>query len=499
MTIVLVSGLLGSLMLDRGHAWGDDFAQYILQARALASGQMVDYLRATTFVAQNSESTFPAPITVPWGLPLLLAPVWLLFGTKLLAFKLVLTIAYVLFLIGFFFLSRTRLSTAESLLLTAVLAFNPLLLRAQNDILTDIPFLLLSTIALCLIERGANTRPSIRGFPYGLALLGLIIFMAALTRQNGFLLFIPLAVTQYLHSGRGGTKTSSRLPSWQTAAPYLVFVACYALTTPMLPGANTSILPDIVPSGAAAAQPSSATSIRWDRLWANTWYYFWLPAEFTNYTMYQGLLVYLVQLVFIGLELRYNFRADLALLLYALAIVALYIIFGGRQGPRYIYPILPILLLFAYGGMKRLAGKMPPAQRKAGMMLVWVFWIGLAASSLAADVTHAAANLRAGRESPTGAYAVASLEMFSFIRKATPPGSILIFHKPNAMRLLTNRDTFVTTECRALPTADYVILVKSGTPHQISPSRIGTCNPSVILTRVYGKDDFEVFQIDPRQ
>ena len=36
--IVVISGVVGFLMLNRGHDWGDDFAAYILQAQALVRG-----------------------------------------------------------------------------------------------------------------------------------------------------------------------------------------------------------------------------------------------------------------------------------------------------------------------------------------------------------------------------------------------------------------------------------------------------------------------------
>jgi hypothetical protein len=86
--------------------------------------------------------------------------------------------------------------------------------------------------------------------------------------------------------------------------------------------------------------------------------------------------------------------------------------------------------------------------------------------------------------------------MFEFIREQTPADSVVIFFKPRAMRLRTERDSFFTTRCEDLPDGDYVVIEKSmGAYDQIRREDLTHCNPAVSLTPVYEKDQFVVYQV----
>ena len=150
--IVLVSGAISVSLLTRGHSWLDDFAAYIMQAKSILDGTMGEFVRRNAFTV-SASSYPPGPAAYPWGFPLLLAPVYAIFGMNTLAFKLVNTLFYALFLIVLFALARTRLKDGEALLLTAALAFNPALLLAHDQIISDIPFLFFCTLGIFLLHR----------------------------------------------------------------------------------------------------------------------------------------------------------------------------------------------------------------------------------------------------------------------------------------------------------------------------------------------------------
>ena len=95
-----------------------------------------------------------------------------------------------------------------------------------------------------------------------------------------------------------------------------------------------------------------------------------------------------------------------------------------------------------------------------------------------------------------GAFSPGSRAMFEYIQEKTPADSVIIFFKPRAMRLLTDRDSLSTTHCQDLSNGDYVAVVKSiGGYDQISPAEVPHCNPGLTLTPFYEKDDFIVYQI----
>src|SRR5512133_3285441 len=111
--IALISSALSFFMLTRGHLWWDDFASYVMQAKSILSWSMGDFVRHNAFTVENSSYP-PGPVAYPWGFPLLLAPVYAIFGLNPLALKLVGIFFYAVFLVVFYFLARTRLTDTES-------------------------------------------------------------------------------------------------------------------------------------------------------------------------------------------------------------------------------------------------------------------------------------------------------------------------------------------------------------------------------------------------
>ena len=265
--IVLISVALGVCVLTRDHAWGDDFAAYILQAQSILHGDMHALVQHSTFTIERSAFNI-GPVTQLWGFPLLLAPAVAAFGLNILSLKFLMTLCHAAFVCVFFLLARTRLDPAKALLVTALVAFNPLWLQAQNDILSDLPFALFSTLALWLIVRGrAQEDSSPRKIGAGL-LEGVAIFMAAFTRWTGLLLFIPLLVTQVWplrRQSRAGVRWSRLL--LPAAVPYATFAVLYVLQAWLFPSVA-------YPLREQFADFTRATP------WQNAAYYFRLAADF---------------------------------------------------------------------------------------------------------------------------------------------------------------------------------------------------------------------------
>src|SRR5690242_2633556 len=122
--IVLVSGAISFSLLTRGQSWLDDFAAYLLQAKSILDGNMADFVRRNAFTISQSSYP-PGPVAYPWGFPLLLVPVYAVLGMNVLALQLVNTIFYSLSIAVFFALARKRVSDVETLIIAAILAFNP--------------------------------------------------------------------------------------------------------------------------------------------------------------------------------------------------------------------------------------------------------------------------------------------------------------------------------------------------------------------------------------
>lgn len=464
--ILLVSALLSTSMLTRGHLWWDDFASYIMQAQSLLEGTPADFVAHNTFTIEQSSYP-PGPIAYPWGYPILLAPVLGLVGMKLLALKALNTIFFLLFLIVFHLLAKTRLDPAWSLLLTATLAFNPALLQAHDLILSDVPFLLFSTLALMLIENGGKRT----------WLIGLVIFGAFSLRTNGLLLLVPLVVAQVrqFHSWADVRR------NWrEIAIPYAVFGALFLLLSLLLPGGQESYLSHF----------SMFTVERW---LSNAGFYLRLPADLFKNVWFGSVFFWLwVGLFLLGMII--NFKKNLHLLSYLAVSLGLFITWPETQGLRFIYPLIPIGVLVAAEGWKaaaeRLSVRDASLARRAGLGVAGL----LILFSLTASAQVGITNLRYGR-SLDGPFDPYSQAMFEFVREKTPADSVIVFFRPRAMRLLTGRDAFLSTECERLSLGDYVVLSKKANDDlQTTPSQVGSCQ--LPLTPVFKNRRFIVYRLE---
>jgi hypothetical protein len=484
--IVIGSGPVSSRLLDRGHNWGDDFAAYVMQAQSLVQGNMDEFVRRSAFTTELSPVTLGLT-TYPWGFPLMLAPVYAARGLDFLAFKLVLTACYMAFLVPFFLLARTRLDPPESLLLTAFLAFNLHLLRAQNELYSDLPFLLWSTLSLWLIEVHVNAAAPSRTPAWTGIFIGLTIFMAAFTRFNGLLLFVPLAVAQIMQARAPSTARFSFGALGRHAIPYAVFGGLYAL--------QAALLPSVLGGLQYAFDDLSPLLVLHHLL-----YYLIQPRDLLQESGLGAVAVYAPMLTFFIIRLIASRRSDAALLLYALATWLFYSLYPPIQGPRFIYPLLPVFFIFTLDGMQAAIRRLLPRWPRAAATAIYLPWAALAALSLVVSVRDARENLAADRLTLEGPLSPAATALFDFVRDSTAADSVIVFYKPRAMRLFTDRDAFLTTDCDDLPKGDYLVLREDteGGPeyNQLPPSRIGECS-SVGLDMVFNRQGFLIYAIAP--
>lgn len=470
--LLLTAAALGFAMLTRGHPWWDDFASYVMQARAILRGEMDEFIRRNAFTIQNSSYP-PGPVAYPWGYPLLLAPVVAVFGVHPLALKLVGLACYLLFLVIFFLFARTRLTDNQSLLLTGVLAVNPALLAANDLILSDIPFLAVSTLGVWLMAHPSQRE---RNAGKGL-LLGLVIFAATFLRTNGILLFVPL-LADVLIRHWGNWKTALR----QLLAPVGVFAALSLAASLVFPNGQDSYL-------------NHFSLFSLPRLVENFLFYLWLPS-WTFRDLPGGTAFYPVLAGFLLFSVTARWKRDLPVHAYSLATLGLFILWPERQGLRFIYPVLPFLFLFALEGMNLARERLPTRWQMGADRGIAAFWGILLLLSLGTSFSMAWSNLAANR-AINGPFDEYSYDLYEFLREETPPNAVIVFVRPRALRLFTDRDSFMTTRCEDLLRGDYAAVhEKIGNVGQIPPEQITTC-PGVRLQEVFNNRRFTVYRIFP--
>lgn len=468
--IVILSFLLGFFSLTRGHPWWDDFAGYLLQAKSILSMHTADFISHNTFTIQNSSYP-PGPVAYPWGYPLLLAPVYAIFGLNPLALKLVSLAFFALFLISTFFLARTRLDEVESLLVTGVLAFAPAMILANDLILSDIPFLAISTASLVTIERLPQKEKLYGGFA------GLLIFMAFFLRTNGILLLAPLLAVLLLiywpNLIQGLIKG---------ILPVFIFLVLFIFQAIMFPGGQSSYF-------------SHFSMFSFQGLLENLLYYLWLPS-WAFEQIPGGELLYPLFAVFFFFSLVRNMRRDVGLNIYCLLTFLVFILWPERQGLRFIYPVLPVFFLGVLEGMKIAVYYLPAGWQIRARYALIGFWSLLMTVCLSISAVSAYQITAGGREI-NGPFDPYSREMYSFIIEKTPSDSVFIFMRPRALRLFTERDAFMTENCSDLNKGNFVVIhQKMEDNGQISPAQVTSCNSSVRLEEVFRNKRFIVFHID---
>jgi len=142
--------------------------------------------------------------------------------------------------------------------------------------------------------------------------------------------------------------------------------------------------------------------------------------------------------------------------------------------------------------MKTVIAKISLRYYQTGTTVFHTFWVAISAIFLLTSGMNAYTNLQSNRDI-AGPFDVYSDEMFKFIRDEIPLDSIVIFFKPRAMSLFTDRYSIRIDECAGLAEGDYVSIHKKWDNSQIPPDEIDECG--FPLKSVFENRRFVVFQI----
>lgn len=477
LALILLSTLLAFFLLNLDHEWGDDWASYLMQAISITKGDTHEFIQRNTFTMRESTH-FIGPDAYPWGFPALLAPFTLVCGPlNIFCLKSINLIFWALFLLVFYLLLARRLPPLEAALVMAVFAFSPLLLNFNNQLTSDLAFLFFSTLGLLLVEQFSDLF-------YKKFILGLALFFAFFVRTNGLLLLPTLFLAQAFDYLQARPRL---LPDWKRiltheAIPYLVFGLLTFLNLMLFPAGEGSHLEHL-------------SLISLDSLADNLSAYFAMPAYFFSDLPYPE-IIYGLLLPFLFGGIVLNFKKDFSLIAYLFLSYALFILWPEQQGIRFLFPLLPLLIYFAYRGMTATFFALTSQFPRAGLWLTRGFWLVIIAAFAWTSLGLARDNLAQGRGPYGNVFDSASIEMFEFVKSETPADSVIAFYKPRALRLFTDRNSLLIDQCDALPLAKYIVLRKSrGAVDQIAPADIATCNPSVLVTEVFDNAKFVIYQI----
>jgi len=471
--VILASLAIGISTLTRGNEWGDDFASYIMQAQSILNGNMDEFVERNTFTIFESSYQI-GPVAYPWGYPIVLIPSILLKGLHPLTLKFPGLFFFAGFLICLYLLTEKRLSPTERLILVSICAFNPLLIRHLDQILSDIPFLFAVFFALFLLSR-LTPEKIIQDY----IVAGMVIFFAAFIRTTGVILLASfLACQAYLFF----TQQHNRKI---IAAKSTVVVGTFALFW------ITSSL--IFPNGQGAYFRQLMGFTFEKLLTVNLPGSFYLGAQFLGIqpnTVW--MYVYYALFIFFLLGIWARRNKDLPIILFFVLYLGAMLIWPEWQGVRFIFPILPIFVYFIFQGINTAIVKLPEQARPISLRAISLLWVVLIGMLIYNSGTRAYSNLQNNRKI-NGPFDSYSGDVFNFVKEETPPDSVIVFFKPRAMRLFTDRDSIMVLECENLLKGDYFVQHKKWEYSQILPDDLPNCD--LPLENVFESQRFVVYKI----
>lgn len=446
--VFLAAFLLGTGQIFNTHDWGDDFAQYIMQARALTAGTTRAFAEANAFTIENSPPETGVTVA-PWGYPLLLAPVYALFGVNITAFKIVQALLLGLCAAVFFLLLRGECKPWLALTAGLCFAMDQALLWYANYIQSEPYYLLLVLLAMLLVARmrdDGRNRARMAGF-------GVTGALAYLCRAQGAFLFLSLLIVQVVSrlAGERGQNASFRLlprasgktgfdRRLQDVIPYVILLVAFfgVRLLPQNDRPTLYFLEHVTPA----------------TVWRNVCSYAFLLKAYLPFPDQIATAAYCVLSALAVTGVIAARDKQLFPLVYGALIFVSNLFFPWAQGARYLLSVFPVFLLYVCYGVSFLLSKvrLPKA----------LIAIGCAAALTAfafRSVPKTAENLALHRVYDRGAYSTDARATYDYIRDHTDADAVIAFFKPRALALETGRRCFRNTaDARELKKADYLLI-----------------------------------------
>lgn len=393
------------------HDWGDDFAMYLMEAQNIAGHKAAGQ---TGFM--TNPNAMMGPQAYPVGYPLMLAPLVGTFGPDfriLNLFQSALLVCTLFF--GFLFLRR-HFTALSSLLMTLVIAYNPVILQFKTEILSDIPFWLLLNLVLCLVyyHRYSAVWMLLTG-----ALLGFSIHL----RSIGFALTLSFILFRLINDFK-----NNEVPRYLKT--YLSFIIGFSLVyislKVILPvdSSYTYFDGDLLTTSANHLSYNLESISSFFKSPGLSDYYF-----ITHLCGYAFLIFMILGII---VELRQNTFSFVNLLTFLFfGVVIVYHL--GDAGIRLILPLLFIFFYYFACGFKTVILALQLNHKVTAIVAVFFFL-----PTYVAPLKKIAA---AVNEIPDGPFTPDSKEMFAFMKTSGIVHKNIGFDRPRVLALFTSNNS----------------------------------------------------------
>jgi len=455
-----------------GHNWYlGDCAMYLMHARDLAEG--LPYAH-TAYVPQP-ETFRIGPSTYPPGYPFLLAPLYALYGYNFLAFKTLTNALLALSTLLIYLYARRSTGDVAAWLIMFALGLSKFYFSVWNALGSDAAFLAELFLALLLQdvaeERGdLDRRPVLWG-----VILGAGAWYVYSTRSLGAALFLGMIVREVWRSWsrRGSMRTWLYLAALVTTFIPLVLVSSYLWHSDSTYGGQFVLSPTI---------------------WLNhlitclkLFSYLWINGISNSLRIAVWAISLPLALWGLFQRLRRGPKLSETFFICYMAVLIPY----WDPVDRYLGPLYPIYLIYAWEGMNAL---LRFTRSSTATSLRWV----AAAVVMAIGLSNLRpANLQA--PDPDVASPAAS-DVFAYIRTNTPADALIVAHEPRWVGLFTGRRSsglpYDSRFSGVVDRADarYVLLFKRDPADTAYLSPLLAREPQRYV-RIYENSEFEIYEV----
>jgi len=433
--LALIGGWL-LLTLDPSMAWGGDNAMYMMLARNLATGVPYD----VTGYVQNAFS-YLAPQTYPPVFPLLLAPVYALFGLNIVVFKLYMVAVYLAALALLAGLSRDMfrdrpMGTFYWLALIPLIGLSPRLSDWARLILSDAAFLGWCAASLWMCRRAYRQYDTgVTSAHWQSLLAGLLIALAIGTRIIGVTLIMSVVVFEascYRRITRVGlVAVAVALLAWlaQTlAVDYISQAATGSVSANAGQGYLYVFRQDLFNHLSEMPETALHNLYFYGRVLGQFWYGQTLDlSPLIRWALAASLAIALWGVVRQA-RTRYTVL-EVFCVVYFLAILPWH-----AYGTRYLVPVIPFYFLYLLLGLQSIAQMLHPRLAPTLLLLpvLAIAGAGYGASAWAnANFAHTIDS-----SAPNGA---AANQVYEHIRRETPDNALIVTRDPRMLALFTSR------------------------------------------------------------
>lgn len=451
--------------IDGSCYWGDDFAAYISQGIAMAEGRLEDQ---TALNIRMHPSPLPAEaveggeLIYVWGYPLILSLIYRIFGFdrtdfgSIFFYKLPSVIALALLAAVLFYFYRRRFGFRLSFLLAFLFCCCVEMFDFLNTVYSDMVFLLFAMLSLLLCELYIERQKPLLAF-----ILGICLWFMYEIRLNGISILLCCIIAQIIALALK-RRTLKKHDFINAVLPYVLFLVLVFLSNVFI-GKATPNTSDVGSGMSMAAFLENLKSyaklicywlgLLWNSILINPLYSIsrrFLAVSFESFKPLRDVLVGASFVLFISGLFLEGKKKNLHLSILTVVYIIITSTLPYTQGLRYIYPLLPLILMFIGCSCAKIGSfvfaKLPQRIYKAGAGFL------LVACCLFIVYPHVSAALNGEKgvreleeiSSPSdiymqNAYSPEAVEVYRYIRSESSEDDVFAFFAPRALYLNTER------------------------------------------------------------